>query len=334
MPAQHALIPGELFPVTHSVLSASALLTRIETDYDIGGAEECILLKRWMNDTYLVRTTVGKYILRVYRAGWRSLAEISFELELLQHLDREGVRVSTPLLNRDGGHTFALNAPEGTRYAVLFSYATGAPLTIDLEQIGRFGSMVAQMHCAMDGFVSLRSRFQLDLDYLIDRPLRAVDRFLRDRSEDARYLEGLARRVKQRIERFAKCGLEAGVLHGDVWEGNAHVDADGRITLFDFDFCGHGWRVYDLAVFHMAMRARQANPALVGSFLKGYTCHRRIADIDREAIPWFVAARDLWHLGLHIGNGQDWGFGWMDRPYLDRRVQAMRDWDRVHLCPA
>lgn len=48
--------------------------------YPIGKPHSCKLLKRGLNDTYLVETEQGKYILRLYRRGWRTKEEIDFEL--------------------------------------------------------------------------------------------------------------------------------------------------------------------------------------------------------------------------------------------------------------
>ncbi len=35
--------------------------------------------------------------------------------------------------------------------------------------------------------------------------------------------------------------LPHGVVHGDPFSANAAITADGRVTWYDFDFCGPGW---------------------------------------------------------------------------------------------
>ena len=50
------------FPVTHSVLSATALMVEVLPDYDIGTPVECKLWDRGLNDTYRVDTTDNRYI--------------------------------------------------------------------------------------------------------------------------------------------------------------------------------------------------------------------------------------------------------------------------------
>ncbi|WP_442954946.1 phosphotransferase [Paenibacillus sp. SYP-B4298] len=51
-----------------------------------------------MNDTYLIRTLNEKFVFRVYRTPWRSnYSEVGFEIDLLNHLFKNGVPVSTPI---------------------------------------------------------------------------------------------------------------------------------------------------------------------------------------------------------------------------------------------
>ena len=61
-------------------------------DYSIAGLTECRLLNHGLNDTYLVKANNSKrYILRVYRAGWRSSSDISYELRELKEADIEAI---------------------------------------------------------------------------------------------------------------------------------------------------------------------------------------------------------------------------------------------------
>src|SRR5262245_30453545 len=113
------------FPVTHSILSAAALMAEVLPDYDIGTPVECKLLDRSLNDTYLIGTTDDRYILRVYRTNWRSLSEIGYELDALIHMAQKGLSLAVPLARKDNRFIRTLHAPEGDRQAALFTYAKG-----------------------------------------------------------------------------------------------------------------------------------------------------------------------------------------------------------------
>ena len=52
-------------PVAHSVLSSGALGRHLQGLYAMGEVRACVLLQHNLNDTYLVETTTGRYVLRV-----------------------------------------------------------------------------------------------------------------------------------------------------------------------------------------------------------------------------------------------------------------------------
>jgi Ser/Thr protein kinase RdoA (MazF antagonist) len=190
------------FPVTHSILSTKALMAEILPDYDIGTPMECKLLNRGLNDTYLVKTTTEKYILRVYRAGWRSHSDIRYELEALLHLKRLNVSVSAPVPRRDGEFLHSVSAPEGSRTIVLFTYALGKePVYAANEESEsyQYGRSVAQIHSETDGFQSQYQRFHLDLEYLLDAPLKSIQPLLIHRPDDWEYLQSLSEKLRHHV---------------------------------------------------------------------------------------------------------------------------------------
>jgi len=321
------------FPVSHSILSTAALLALVLPDYPIGTPIDCKLLGCGLNDTYLVKTSAEQFILRAYRAIWRTVADIGYELDVLNHLDRSGVAVAAPVARRDGSFIHELYAPEGIRRVVLFQYAPGHELTQDQEQSYWYGQAAAAMHTATDGFTSAHQRARIDLAHLIDQPLAAIQPFLAHRPEDWEYLQQIAGKVRERIAGLPAEQLDSGFCHGDLHGGNAHIDAQKQITFFDFDCGGPGWRAYDIAVFRWGPWGRQIETWQ--SFLKGYTERRPLRDLDLAAVPWFVAARHIWLLGLHTANSQDWGCGWMNDAYFDNGgaggLEFLREWDSAHL---
>src|SRR5207253_3151224 len=91
--------------------------------------------------------------------------------------------------------------------------------------------------------------------------------------------------------------LEMGICHGDLHGGNACLGPDGRLTFFDFDCCGVGYRAYEVAVFRWAaefFHPDQKGEARWGAFLRAYTARRTLAELDLAAVPLFVAARQFW----------------------------------------
>jgi len=93
-----------------------------------------------------------------------------------------------------------------------------------------------------------------------------------------------------------------GLCHGDAGSANAHVTADGRLTLFDFDMCGVGWRAYDIATFLI-----DEPESIAASFLEGYTAVRALTDTELASLPLFQIVQSIWVLGLRADYINDWG---------------------------
>ncbi|GAB4215371.1 MAG: phosphotransferase enzyme family protein [Roseiflexaceae bacterium] len=318
--------------IAHSIFSARALAAEVLPAYPIGNVTDCRFLSLGVNDTYLVTANGDdRYILRVYRAGWRSPAEIAYELEALAHLRGRGVAVAAPLPCRAGRLIQTIAAPEGPRYAVLFGYAPGhAPSYREHpdDVAFRYGQAVARIHAATDDFRSAQPRFRIDQAHLLEQPLAALGRLLAQRPDDRRELEDLAGRIGTALAQLPLSELEQGFCHGDCHGGNAHSGAAEDLTFFDFDCCGHGWRAYDLAVFRWSgcLHSKEKEQAIWPPFLRGYLSVRPLAAADQRAVPLFVGARQIWLMGLHAGGAPVWGHSWLDDAYFERALTFLRGW--------
>jgi Ser/Thr protein kinase RdoA (MazF antagonist) len=310
----------------HSLLSASALLSYAQEYYEIGNALECHLLDRGLNDTYLIRTSSGSYIVRVYRMGWRSLSDILYELDMLLHRQNKRVPVSSPLAMKDGSMVSTVKSLEGPRQVVLFTFAAGErPRWPRDDTYSRaYGQAVAHVHNALDDFTSQHTRFRLDLDHLLESPLRTILPLLEDRPEDQTYLLHLVTVIKQRLDALPQGELEWEAYHGDFHGGNARITPDLQVIFFDFDCCGSGWRAYDLAVFHWA-RAVNHDEQLWEDYLTGYRQQRAIPALDLEAVSLFMAVRQIWRLGVNTSNAPHWGYDFLNKRYFESTLKLLRE---------
>ena len=115
------------FPVQRSLLSEEALAERVLSKYDLPAPVTCRFWQRGINDLYLVRASEFKYVLRVAPAGWWSAEELAAELDVLRFLHARQICVPQPVAQRDETAIEILQAPEGMRNAVLFSFVPGQP---------------------------------------------------------------------------------------------------------------------------------------------------------------------------------------------------------------
>ena len=148
------------------------------------------LLRSYTNDVYLIQSADQKFVLKLYGLGWRTLSEVQWEIELLQHVSALGVLVAEPIAARDQKPIQSLATVAGDRIAVLSTYLPGdkpqPPFSIALYE--QFGRAIAQLHAAADSFVASHPRRALDTTVLIDEPgeptRQALDQvltFFRDR---------------------------------------------------------------------------------------------------------------------------------------------------------
>ena len=323
------------FPAIASILSPEALINDILPGFAVGEVAECRFYCGGFNHTYQVKTEDTRtYYLRAYRHRWRTLADIQYELDVLNYLKRKGFPAVQPIPYRDDQYFCTVAAPEGRRYLALFKEAPGSEITYAQEPTKvarRYGQAVAQMHNALASFSSPHPRFHKDLEHFIDRPLHNIEPFLEHRPEDWKYLQQFAATLRKRLLELPAIQLEQGFCHGDLQGYHAKVAPDGTLTFYDFDCGGYGYRAYDLAVFLWCCRLEDAIAARWDSFLAGYRETRSIGDLDVQAVSLFVCARYLWHMGVHTQNSMDWGIDFLNEGYFDDHFKRLRNAEADYL---
>jgi Ser/Thr protein kinase RdoA (MazF antagonist) len=323
------------FPAIASILSPEALIDDVLPGFAVGEVADCRFYSGGFNHTYQVKTADGRvYYLRAYRRQWRTLADIQYELDVLNHLKRKAFPAVHPIRYRDGQYFCTVTAPEGRRYLALFKEAPGPEITYAHEPAKvarRYGQAVAHMHNAVADFSSPHPRFHKDLEHFVDRPLHNIGPFLAHRPEEWAYLQQFAATLRERLLALPASQLEQGFCHGDLQGYHAKVAPDGTLTFYDFDCGGYGYRAYDLAVFLWCCRLEDAIAARWDSFLGGYREIRSIGDLDVQAVPLFVCARYLWHMGVHTQNSPDWGIGFLNEEYFDDHFKRLRNAEADYL---
>jgi len=317
-------------PIIYSTIEAAAVGAFAIREWDLGALRGCRLLHRSLNDSYLVETAAGGFVLRLSRARWRSRDQLAVELAALDHLLARGIAAAQPVARSDGACIATLAAPEGERHAVLFRRAGGAWASAAPIDSARFGAAVAALHAASADLPADPRRAVLDLDCLLTQPLAAMRPFLDHRPGDREVLDGFAHRLRRRLATLPLDALDYGFCHGDLYEENALIGDEG-VTLVDFDCSGMGWRAYDLAVFRWRWGEDMAGEAAWAAFRDGYMARRPLAALDLAAVPLFVPLRAIWLRGLHCMTAEDWGVAWLNEPYWDRFFARLAAWEALFI---
>jgi Ser/Thr protein kinase RdoA (MazF antagonist) len=134
------------FPVNNSTLSPEALVDRVLSRYGLSAQAKCHFLQRGVNDTYIVKAGRSTHYLRVYTHGWRTRSEIEAEMDMLSYLHRRGHPVSRPIRRKDRSYLTRIGAPEGVRYAALFTGAPGQEVEMNVNQTCSYGKLAGRIH--------------------------------------------------------------------------------------------------------------------------------------------------------------------------------------------
>jgi Ser/Thr protein kinase RdoA (MazF antagonist) len=163
------------------------------------------------NEVWSVRVNGS---LAVGRLGQRSDADLSWETELLRHLDREGMAVPVPIPTTDGRH-FA----DGL---VVMTYVAGEPPKTEVDW-HRVADTLRQLHRLTQGWPQ-RPGWRSSTDLLHAETGTKVDLAAMPPEAVARCRAAWAR----------LSGRERCVVHGDPNPENIRMTAD-RVVLIDWD---------------------------------------------------------------------------------------------------
>lgn len=287
---------SHIFPASYSTLCSSALALFISEKYGLG-AIRCQLMVRGVGDTYSVESASHRFIWRVYRSSHRSLPQIKAETELLLALKQAEVPVSYPIADLSGEFIQAVEAVEGMRYAVLFSYAPG--------------------------------HWKLDLETTLFRPLEMVKPIFTENAEEYVWWQTAAGQIEKKIGQINTAEFSTGYCHYDLLPKNFHFVGDS-ITFFDFDFLGYGWLVNDIMTFwfhlsldvHFGRMSQESASASYAVFIAAYREHRLLSDDELALVPYLLPGFMLFGTAFHMTHDHFYPF--IQPGHLKMRTSLVR----------
>ncbi|MEV0753595.1 phosphotransferase [Streptosporangium sp. NPDC050280] len=264
------------------------------------------------NATYRVDDPVSgtRSILRVHRLGYHSTPAILSELSWLEALrEQAGIRTPRVIPAPDGSRVLTVPGPE-PRDCVMFEFLPGTepPQDDPLPGFERLGALTARMHRHARGWSPPEGFTRFHWDY--EAALGAESRWGRwqdglGMDTEARAVLGrLDKELRERLHRFGRAPGRYGLIHADLRAANLLVEGENPPGVIDFDDCGFGWYLYDLAAAVSFVEHRPEVPELIDAWVRGY---RTVLDLpaEDEAEIWtFVMFRRLllvaW-IGTHTG---------------------------------
>lgn len=277
-------------------------------ELDVPGLDAC--LERWSetcggratlinlseNHTYRVDGPNGvRHILRVHRPGYQTPESIDSELAWIAALEKTGLPLPRALPGRDG----ALVQDAGGRSAVLFCFEPGREPQPGEDLSGLFrtiGGFAAVAHRHVQSW-TLPPGFERP--HWTETAILDADGLWGDWRQ-APGVVGSVRRTLGEVDSRLRLALHAygrgpdryGLIHADMRLANLLVD-DGRVTLIDFDDCGFGWFLYDLAASLSFIETTPQAAALRRCWIEGYSAIRPLSADDLGMIDAMVLLRRM-----------------------------------------
>ena len=287
-------MPDAHFKIVHSVLDADAIAREVDARYALDGPAYGELMHRGMNDIYIVRTPRSQYALRAWRADWRSMDDVAYELEFLCYLRDRGLPIAPPVAAQDGSLYFTAQAPEGARALALFQWAPGRKFGAapSAENAFAMGEIFGRIHTAARDFTPSRRRRTNTIAELRGHGPHLL-RLVGDRPEDAAYYPLAMERLCSALEELDPAITPVGTNHGDFHFNNVHIGEDGHITILDFDNAGEDYFLQDVMCYVWANGYAGLDQIYADRFIEGYEAARPVSAEERAFMPLFLLAKEF-----------------------------------------
>ena len=115
-------------------------------------------------------------------------------------------------------------------------------------------------------------------------------------TEEHRLIERARASVREALTAYGRSPRRYGLIHADFNLDNMLLDGE-RVIPLDFDDCGFGWHLFDLATVWTIYHGSDLAEAIRAGVVEGYRRERELPDEELEHLPLFELARAFSYLG-------------------------------------
>ncbi|HEX9332551.1 MAG TPA: phosphotransferase [Anaerolineales bacterium] len=241
------------------------------------------------------------YILRIGHNFRKSAALIQGEVDWINTLARGGVSVARAIPSESGKLVEAIDDEQGGQFLVTaFVRAVGQKpweAGWTSARFENYGRLLGKMHALAVSYQPIlawkRPEWEDDLMQLMELYLPASEVRAHQKYQS----------VLEHIQTLPKDSASYGLIHQDAHQNNFFMDADGTLTLFDFDDCIYSWFINDIAIvlFYISMDAEELGFPTAAAFTQEFMTHflrgyRQAYTLDKDwlkEIPTFLKLREL-----------------------------------------
>lgn len=284
------------------------------------------------NTTFKVVTKKKNFLLRIHCRSHRTKAAFLEELKWLDFLSMQtSIKVQKPIRSKNGDFiVFIGNSKVGhSRYCDLLEWQEGhiknkkTPKTFYAV-----GKLIGELH---RNTIKSKHRLYWDAEGLVGKnaTLGGVPALYNEFPQYAKKIESLRCLLFKKIKAYEKRNHhKLSLIHADLHFGNM-IWNKGVVQPIDFDDCGYGLELYDLAVTlaqsssYFIKIGKRKSSLQKAALLEGYRVHKELTNEDLRILPYLVAVRVLAMLG--------WLYERSDNPkirthlneYISARIQRV-----------
>lgn len=271
---------------------------------------EVRLLCQSENATFLIRSAQARYALRIHRPHYHSRANIESELAWLDALTAQGIEVPQAITTIEGQRVLSLELdPNTQRYAVLFDWIEGSMPTVDVNPLAfqQLGEITARLHQHSKHWQAPANFQRLIWNH--DSMLGAEGHWGDWRHapylnpQDHGIIEACILEIKSQLLDFGQSADRYGLIHADLRLTNLLLNQD-RIGVIDFDDCGMGWFMHDLAAAISFNEHHAAAPMWIEHWLTGYERIGHISAAEHAILPSLIMQRRIQMLAWNGSHAQ------------------------------
>ena len=285
------------------VRSLRELANEVLTQYQIG-KYKLDFINHGENATFKVSTSDKSYLLRIHRGGYHSKSALLEELNWLKRLSgKPSLYIQKPQLNKSGKILSEQNTDKiPLRYCSLMSWQEGRGRYKNLtpQNLYQLGFLLAELHNSTQN-TRVKHRHYWDADGLIGKNAKLGSILPLQNELSAREFADVN---KCRLKTLAKIRKyqnnfpeRMSLIHADMHFGNVLWEGD-NLKPIDFDDCGYGLQMYDLAVVFYSLTGRlkpgtKKLSVFRDSLYSGYRELRNLDVVDEKIMPHLLLAREL-----------------------------------------
>ena len=280
------------------------------------GVRDCEpeIVKYRENAVFRVAAADGRdAVLRVHRHGYHSDAALRSELAWLEALHADGIAVPAAIPSAAGA-PFEIVQGAGVpepRQVDMLTWMPGIPIGTLEEGLN---PAIADVHAVFAGVGRLCARLHNQTETWT--PPAGFTRHAWDReglvgpeplwgrfweaavlgTEERRLIERARASVREALTAYGRSPRRYGLIHADFNLDNMLLDGE-RVIPLDFDDCGFGWHLFDLATVWTIYHGSDLAEAIRAGVVEGYRRERDLPDEELEHLPLFELARAFSYLG-------------------------------------